>query len=407
MSEATAEDQPPPKAQSLVHETRQPFDLSDELQAKVDALDLGESVAHVKAEGYGYIYDPAPLAFTERLRDAILRTAPESEGPRGTNMLLDKDPVFAEVALNPKLLAMVEILCGKGALLSQVTSTVIPKQADAPRKGGLHADQTWTPAPFPEHNQTATFCWACDEYTQEGGSRRGSCPTPIGFAATPRRRKSPQRTASSPRPVRRAPSYSGTAPSGTAGGTRTIGGERVVLHITFSRLAMRPIENYDFLGEDWLADKPYEMRVLLGREDFLNKGGTMAHMDKIVQTMNWAKNLASLRPSKKHRGPTARQLDPTANHNRGHARKQAEVTARASPTGPIRRRTLLIPPPCIRKTGDVLGFDGGTAEPIPVHRPRFRPADDRDQVVPPKERSIDALDWPRSVRRCAVRRAPR
>lgn len=31
------------------------------------------------------------------------------------------------------------------------------------------------------------------------------------------------------------------------------------------------------------------MRVLLGREDFLNKEGTMAHMDKIVQTMNWAK----------------------------------------------------------------------------------------------------------------------
>ena len=62
-----------------------------------------------------------------------------------------------------------------------------------------------------------------------------------------------------------------------------------MLHTTFSRMAMRPIENYDFLGEEWLADKPYEMRVLLGREDFLNKDGTRANLDKVTQTMNWAK----------------------------------------------------------------------------------------------------------------------
>ena len=292
MSEATAEGQPPsadqPTAQSFVHETRQPFDLTDELQAKVDALGLVDSVEHVKAEGYGYIYEPAPLAFTQRLREAVLRTAPGSEGPRGMNMLLNKDPVFAEVVLNPKILAMVEILCGKGALLSQLTSTVIPKQADAPRKGGLHADQTWTPAPFPVHNQTATFCWACDEYTPEGGSTRV-----VPNSHKLRRHPTSEEVAAEEGII------STVCPAGTivfwngsiwhSGGTRTIGGERVVLHITFSRLAMRPVENYDFLGEDWLEDKPYEMRVMLGREDFLNKEGTMAHMDKIAQTMNWAK----------------------------------------------------------------------------------------------------------------------
>ena len=285
MSETAAEDQ---SRQSPVHETRQPFDLTDELKAKVDTLGLAESVAHVKAEGYGYIYDPAPIAFTQRLREAIVRTAAGSEGPRGMNMLLDKDPVFAEVALNPKLLAMVEILCGQGALLSQVTSTVIPKQADVQRKGGLHADQAWTPAPFPEHNQTATFCWACDEYTTEGGATRV-----VPNSHRLRRHPTAEEVAAEDGIISTA------CPAGTvvfwngsiwhSGGTRTIGGERVVLHITFSRLAMRPIENYDHLGEDWLADKPYEMRVLLGREDFLNKEGTMAHMDKIAQTMNWAK----------------------------------------------------------------------------------------------------------------------
>ena len=33
------------------------------------------------------------------------------------------------------------------------------------------------------------------------------------------------------------------------------------------------------------------MRVLLGSEDFLNKGGTRANLDKVTQTMNWVKTL--------------------------------------------------------------------------------------------------------------------
>ena len=42
--------------------------------------------------------------------------------------------------------------------------------------------------------------------------------------------------------------------------------------------AMRPVECYDFLCEDWLEGKPYEMRVMLGREDFLSTPeGGFAH----------------------------------------------------------------------------------------------------------------------------------
>ena len=71
---------------------------------------------------------------------------------------------------------------------------------------------------------------------------------------------------------------------------RTIEGERVVLHITFSRLALRPVECYDYLDEDWLADKPHQMRVILGREDFLNTtGGAFTNLPRLRRTMNWAK----------------------------------------------------------------------------------------------------------------------
>jgi ectoine hydroxylase-related dioxygenase (phytanoyl-CoA dioxygenase family) len=287
MSEAhEGEQQPTPVP--FAFETRQPFDLSDELKSRVDTLGLTETVQHAKAEGYGYIYDAVSIEFVERLKEAIYRTAEGTEGPRGSNMLLTKDPVFVEAVQNPKLLTIVEILCGKGAMLSQLSSTIIPKQADAPRKGGLHADQNWTPAPFPVHNQTITLCWACTDYTHEGGSTKV-----IPNSHLLRRHPTPEEVAEE------AGVISTECPAGTivfwngsiwhGGGTRTIDGERVVLHTTFSRLAMRPIENYDFLDEDWLDDKPYEIRVLLGREDFLNKGGTRSVIDKVANTFNWAK----------------------------------------------------------------------------------------------------------------------
>ena len=45
------------------------------------------------------------------------------------------------------------------------------------------------------------------------------------------------------------------------------------------------------LDEHWLKDKPYEMRVLLGREDFLNKpgGAYAAGAEPLMRTFKWAK----------------------------------------------------------------------------------------------------------------------
>ena len=282
MSEAEAQ------APQRIFETRQPFDLSDELRSKVEELDLGAAVQQVKQEGYGYIYDPAPIEFNERLRATIIRIAQSDQGMRGggANMLLAKDPIFEEVVLNPKILTMVEILCGNGAMLSQLAASIRPNGAPAM---GLHADQNWTPAPFPVHNQLITLCWACDEYTKAGGSTKV-----VPKSQLHRRHPTAEETAE------QRGAIATECPAGTltfwdgamwhGNWPRTIEGERVVLHITFSRLAMRPVECYDFLGEDWLEGKPYEMRVMLGREDFLNTPeGGFAHGAKLPRTMDWAK----------------------------------------------------------------------------------------------------------------------
>ena len=109
-----------------IFETRQPFDLSDELQARVEALNLGESVRQVKEEGYGYILDPAPFEFTERLRETIVRVCTGGD-IRRANLLLIKDPIFEEVVLNPKILTMVR--------------DIVRQRRPAVATGGQHSDQ--------------------------------------------------------------------------------------------------------------------------------------------------------------------------------------------------------------------------------------------------------------------------
>lgn len=176
-------------------------------------------------------------------------------------MLLDKDPIFEEVVLTTKLRAILEVMCGQGALLSQFTLSVRGKGA---RALPLHADQNWTPSPFPEANQVVTFCWACDEFTKAGGSTMVVPKTHV-------HRRHPD-----PMEVKQADgAIALQCPAGTVtfwdgsvwhgNWPRSIDGQRVVLHLTFTRAYLRQLENYQYLDEGWFNTRPAELREMLGR----------------------------------------------------------------------------------------------------------------------------------------------
>lgn len=266
--------------------TRQPFELDDQMIAKVKELALEDSVRQLREEGYGYIHNPADDAFNARLRETILRISEANKGG-ATNMLLDKDPIFTEVILNPKLLAIAEIMCGKGAMISQLAGSV-KKQGGAALP--LHSDQNWFPAPFPVHNQLVTFCWATDEYNEANGSTKVVPKSHLEKRhPTVKEMQAEAGAIATECPAGSVAMWDGSLWHGSY--PRTAEGERVVLHITYSRLALRPVECYDYLDEDWLTDKPYEMRVLLGREDFLNTtgGAFAAGGEPLMRTFTWAK----------------------------------------------------------------------------------------------------------------------
>ena len=267
--------------------SRQPFDLDDRLAVKVASLGLDETVRSLKEDGYGYVHELADPDFNGRLRETLLRLCRDSVDDEGVGMLLDKDPIITEAVLNPKLLAVAEVMCGTGAMVSQVIASVRP-QGGPPVP--LHVDQGWMPAPFPVHNQLVTFCWATDKFTEENGSTKV-----VPKSHLRARHPTLQETFEEAGAVATAcPAGSAVVWNGSVwhgGYPRTAAGERAVLHVTYSRLALRPIECYDDLGEDWLAGKPYEMRVLLEREDFLNTTvGRIANgPELLLRTVAWDK----------------------------------------------------------------------------------------------------------------------
>ena len=268
---------------------RQPFELDDELAATIATLELTETVQSLKDYGYGYIHNAADPEFVARLREAMLKQANDGRfGEEGMRMLVGTDPVFAEAVVNPKLLAILEVVCGKGALLSQTLSSVVPEGSPGI---SLHADQEWFAEPFPLHEQMVTFCWTTDSFSEAHGSTK----VVPGSHKHKRQPRVDEIAVESGAISTECPAGSIVVWSGSTwhcSGPRVMPGERVVFHATFCRLAVRPIESYDHLGEAWLKDQPYVMRVLLGREDFLQSHGALAHgAEAYKRTVTWGRGL--------------------------------------------------------------------------------------------------------------------
>jgi hypothetical protein len=240
-----------------------------DLATRIAEQGLEDNVRELAEHGYTVIQDPVAHALTDRVREAILRlanVAPDALGG-GSHNMLDKDPVFADAICVPKLLTMVEHVIGRGAQIAQVAGSVR-------RKGrlalGLHADNSWFPAPFPEWEIMCTACWVTDDFTLESGAT-------LIMPGTHKLKRHP------PRDVRKKlpDAQPIIAPKGSlclwdgsvwhGNYPRQIDGERVVAHLSYVRLGFQTTENYDHLDESWLAGKNSALPELLGRTHFLNR----------------------------------------------------------------------------------------------------------------------------------------
>ena len=249
-------------AEEIYYDTLAPDAISTELAPVIDALGLAENCRQLAAQGWTVLHDVATAEFNVRLRNTILKLVGDRPG---ASMLLAKDPVFAEVVLMPKLLAIAEFSVGRGFLLSQVAASVRTKGAPVI---GLHADHNWLPAPFPAHNMLLTACWACDGYTQAGGST-------LIIPGSNKHRRHPDAdeinaldgAVAIECPPGAVPIWDGNLLH--TNNPINNDGERVVCHITYSRLMMRQVEDYRGEADRLVADYGDTMAQLLGQHDML------------------------------------------------------------------------------------------------------------------------------------------
>ena len=242
----------------------QPYDISESLAAKAAELTLEKNFRQLEEEGYTVVEDAAPIEFFDRLRATILdhqsRVKTRGGGPC---LLIGKDPVFSEAAINAKVLAIVEFMCGPGALAYNIGASVRHKGSPSL---DLHADNgAGIEAPFPAHNYILTACWACDDFSKEGGSTLvvpGSHV--LGRHPTEEEGRAKTGAIAVECPAGSIVIWDGSVWHGNY--PRTIDGERVVFHATYCRNSLRTIDVYDHLGDDFLEQWGPEMKTLLRRD---------------------------------------------------------------------------------------------------------------------------------------------
>ena len=247
-----------------------PGEVSDELRPRIDELDLWDAVRHMLEHGYAVIREAAPPALMDDLREAIHTLSKPADEPNGLAsacLLLGRHPAVDQVATLPKIMAFAEFSCGKAMRAGRFVGSI---KHDGGGELALHADQNWMPTPFPEHNLLATFCFACEGMTEAGGATRV-------VPGSHRHRRPPTakeietaetvaiETEKGDVAVWDGAIWHGSYP-------RTIPGTRTVLHATYQRLYVQPIDDFTYLLKDpeYMANAPEGMRQLLGADLFFH-----------------------------------------------------------------------------------------------------------------------------------------
>ena len=132
-----------------------------------------------------------------------------------------------------------------------------------------------------------TACWTCDEYSEDAGAT-----LIVPGSGSQRRHPNEQECAEMHGAI------AGECPAGSvvlwdgnvwhSNYPRVIDGQRVVCHITYSRLMMRPVENYALAKTELTELYGKRMAQLLGDDDFLDSPNG-ADYSKLIRTFNNAK----------------------------------------------------------------------------------------------------------------------
>ncbi len=160
-------------------EIRAPGDGIREKHEALRALGLERHCAELDALGYTVVHNVAPPAFIESLASATLEIFEEARGRHvdfdtGEEglfqiipLMLAKGHIFEEVAMNPRVLALIDHLLGSSCRISDFHAML---KGRGTAKTDLHCDSAFMPDPLPPYAQVANANWLLSDYSSENGA---------------------------------------------------------------------------------------------------------------------------------------------------------------------------------------------------------------------------------------------
>lgn len=287
--------------------------LEGDIDARISALGLEQNVADISTKGYTIVRNAAPLEFFDRLRSRIIELVDEqrSAGSRtavGTHdtlnarhgsaegreagevfdesawLLLGRGRVFEEAVCNPYFVTLTEAFLGKGFQIQVCGGTVKGQGSSALP---MHTDSSNQAEPFPPHAFGLTSLWACDDWTEEGGStvivphswKKGRSPLPGEAEDMGIPLECPRGSIL----FWNAATWHGSLP-------RKIPGLRVGFHTPCTHLSYRTLESYDHLPDEIVNRNPPVLGRMIGREDSYGKQTeTTIPFEQMARMATWRK----------------------------------------------------------------------------------------------------------------------
>ena len=211
---------------------------------------LDRCVEAIERDGYIVLSDVASPAFWGALRralDPLLADCPtgrnEFEGfrTRRVNNLLAKGDVFAELACNPGVLALVEAVIGVHAQVSIISAIEILPGESAQM---LHTDDGLYPLPWPHPPVVLNTMWAVDDFTADNGATL-LIPGSHRWTAAQRSSADPAQALPAEMPAGSVLAWVGNLTHG--GGANTTARSRLGITMNYNQAWLRQQEN-QYLG---------------------------------------------------------------------------------------------------------------------------------------------------------------
>jgi ectoine hydroxylase-related dioxygenase (phytanoyl-CoA dioxygenase family) len=234
-----------------------------DLAHRAERLGLTANIREMEEQGYTVVERAISPQFADEMRAAILRELRLMEAP-AMMWSLYHGREFERLAVNPKLMTLIDASLGRGAVIASLASTV-----RGPGKGGigLHTDYAHVPEPYPEFAMTGVGVWSFEDWTESCG------PTWI-IPGSHKWRRGPR---AGERPNGGVPIEmpKGSVVFFTHGvwhwqGDRTDPGERVALHAHFNRGILRSLEPKR-TDPQLLHRNPPRLGEMLGEDDMFDK----------------------------------------------------------------------------------------------------------------------------------------